>query len=131
PTKQYVDIDPTFYQGFFGSGYTIFLCDEETDDVLDQVAGVVYGDLDGDGLITASDADKIDTFVKLGDGTIDDFDQPCFYFAGIMPRDVGFITAAASDLITSYLANIENALKGDGNPEDYDFNTFGGKYQAS
>lgn len=125
-TKQYVDIGTEFYQGFFGSGYTIFLVDEETGDVLDQVAGVVYGDLDGDGLITASDADKIDTFTGLENGTIDDFDQTCFYFAGIMPRDVGYITSSASDLITSYLANIEYT----DTPDDYDFNLFGGKYQA-
>ncbi|MDE5546580.1 MAG: hypothetical protein K2I88_03865, partial [Anaeroplasmataceae bacterium] len=128
---KYKTITSESYWQFFGTGYTVFLVDEETGATLDQVTGIIYGDLDGDGLLTASDADLIDEFLMLENGTIDDFSKPYYYYAGVMPRAVGFITATASDMIVEYLVYMEDALKGDGDPEEYDFNMFGGKYQAS
>lgn len=119
----YVIVTSDFYETtMFGTGYKVCLYDKDPSDttgnpaqIVDSVQGIVFGDTDGDGLITASDSVKISNFLKLSQ-SYKDFTQICYFYACLTDRDNGMITASNAVAISNYLKL------------GIDFNTFGGIY---
>lgn len=119
----YVIVTSDFYETtMFGTGYKVCLYDKDPSDttgnpaqIVDSVQGIVFGDTDGDGLITASDSVAISNFLKLSQ-TYKDFAQICYFYACLTDRDNGMITASNAVAISNYLKL------------GIDFNTFGGIY---
>ncbi|MDE6656539.1 MAG: hypothetical protein K2J85_06075, partial [Anaeroplasmataceae bacterium] len=115
-------IDKELYtETFFATGYTVSLLDEN-EQVIDEVQGILYGDLNSDGLISSADLSLAQDFVS-NDSKFSDVES-WYFFAGITDREVGVFSAVSIVDIQSYV---------DYGSEDtsYDFNTFDGTYPNS
>ena len=109
--------EETYDEFFFGSGYMISLLDDNGQEI-DTVQGILYGDLNCDGMINAADIVEAQTFIEYY--TFDDVEE-YFYYSGVVDRKTpkfNATTIVAIQTFTEY-ASTDSSV---------DFNAFDGKY---
>lgn len=109
--------EETYDEFFFGSGFTISLLDDN-DQEIDKIQGILYGDLNGDGMINSADIVEAQTFIEYM--TFDDVEE-YYYYTGVVDRKTPTFnptTIVAIQTFTEY-ASTDSSV---------DFNAFDGKY---
>lgn len=90
---------------YIGTGFAICLYNDDGDEI-DKVTAILFGDLNGDGSITALD---YSTISKVLSGSESFATLNIYYFAGITSRDNAFVTAFALAAIAKIMAGSPDA----------------------
>lgn len=111
-------LDKELYsETYFGSGWSISLLDNDGQQI-DTVQGILYGDLNSDGVISDLDLSIAQNFV------VDPKDfadlEGYYYFSGVVDRSIGYFGDLTITIVQNYLNDVQN-----------DFNSFDGKYSNS
>ena len=110
-----------YNETYFGSGYSVCLVDEN-DQVIDSIQGILYGDLNSDGVINDGDLQSVIQYVEnpIDFGNLD----PYYYFTGVTNR-------AAKQFNDNSIVSLQNFIEYAATDSNFDFNSFDGKYSNS